>query len=168
MTCICSSFRVRSSIAERHTDDVPLSEAPTRAGYNSPLWTMDSLTFARCRLRMNLLMLLRKCCGEQFFHRGEVDRSFIPCIVGEFKCSVIRSLVCSNLIWDCVLAGKYIDGALTLPAETDGQAFSLDLEADSRTFLHPARRRIAGTRQTPSSESQFRIQALGAALENYG
>ena len=33
--------RVKASFAERRTDDVPLSEALTRAGYTSPLWTMD-------------------------------------------------------------------------------------------------------------------------------
>jgi hypothetical protein len=32
---------VKSSFAERRTDDVPLSAALTRAGYTSPLWTMD-------------------------------------------------------------------------------------------------------------------------------
>lgn len=32
---------VKASFAERRTDDVPLSEALTRAGYTSPLWTMD-------------------------------------------------------------------------------------------------------------------------------
>ena len=32
---------VKASFAERRTDDVPLSEALIRAGYYSPLWTMD-------------------------------------------------------------------------------------------------------------------------------
>lgn len=32
---------VKSSFAERRTDDVPMSTALTRAGYTSPLWTMD-------------------------------------------------------------------------------------------------------------------------------
>jgi len=32
---------VKASFAERRTDDVPLSEALARAGYTSPLWTMD-------------------------------------------------------------------------------------------------------------------------------
>ena len=32
---------VKASFAERRTDDVPLSRALTRAGYTSPLWTMD-------------------------------------------------------------------------------------------------------------------------------
>jgi transcriptional regulator with XRE-family HTH domain len=32
---------VKASFAERRTDDVPLSAALTRAGYTSPLWTMD-------------------------------------------------------------------------------------------------------------------------------
>jgi transcriptional regulator with XRE-family HTH domain len=32
---------VKASFAERRTDDVPLSTALTRAGYTSPLWTMD-------------------------------------------------------------------------------------------------------------------------------
>ncbi len=32
---------VKSSFAERRTDDVPLSRALVRAGYSSPLWTMD-------------------------------------------------------------------------------------------------------------------------------
>ncbi len=32
---------VKSSFAERRTDDVPLSQALVRAGYTSPLWTMD-------------------------------------------------------------------------------------------------------------------------------
>lgn len=32
---------VKASFAERRTDDVPLSGALTRAGYTSPLWTMD-------------------------------------------------------------------------------------------------------------------------------
>lgn len=32
---------VKASFAERRTDDVPLSQALTRAGYTSPLWTMD-------------------------------------------------------------------------------------------------------------------------------
>jgi transcriptional regulator with XRE-family HTH domain len=34
-------IHVKASFAERRTDDVPLSEALTRAGYTSPLWTMD-------------------------------------------------------------------------------------------------------------------------------
>lgn len=32
---------VKSSFAERRTDDVPMSQALGRAGYTSPLWTMD-------------------------------------------------------------------------------------------------------------------------------
>jgi hypothetical protein len=32
---------VKASFAERRTDDVPMSEALTKAGYVSPLWTMD-------------------------------------------------------------------------------------------------------------------------------
>lgn len=32
---------VKASFAERRTDDVPLSKALTKAGYTSPLWTMD-------------------------------------------------------------------------------------------------------------------------------
>ena len=32
---------VKASFAERRTDDVPMSTALTRAGYTSPLWTMD-------------------------------------------------------------------------------------------------------------------------------
>lgn len=32
---------VKASFAERRTDDVPLSEALVKAGYYSPLWTMD-------------------------------------------------------------------------------------------------------------------------------
>jgi transcriptional regulator with XRE-family HTH domain len=32
---------VKASFAERRTDDVPLSATLTRAGYTSPLWTMD-------------------------------------------------------------------------------------------------------------------------------
>lgn len=32
---------VKSSFAERRTDDVPMSHALGRAGYTSPLWTMD-------------------------------------------------------------------------------------------------------------------------------
>lgn len=32
---------VKSSFAERRTDDVPMSNALTHAGYTSPLWTMD-------------------------------------------------------------------------------------------------------------------------------
>lgn len=32
---------VKASFAERRTDDVPLSTALTKAGYTSPLWTMD-------------------------------------------------------------------------------------------------------------------------------
>jgi transcriptional regulator with XRE-family HTH domain len=32
---------VKASFAERRTDDVPLSQALVRAGYVSPLWTMD-------------------------------------------------------------------------------------------------------------------------------
>jgi hypothetical protein len=32
---------VKASFAERRTDDVPLSAALVRAGYTSPLWTMD-------------------------------------------------------------------------------------------------------------------------------
>jgi transcriptional regulator with XRE-family HTH domain len=32
---------VKASFAERRTDDVPMSMALTRAGYTSPLWTMD-------------------------------------------------------------------------------------------------------------------------------
>lgn len=32
---------VKASFAERRTDDVPLSAALTRAGFTSPLWTMD-------------------------------------------------------------------------------------------------------------------------------
>ena len=32
---------VKSSFAERRTDDVPLSEALIASGYTSPLWTMD-------------------------------------------------------------------------------------------------------------------------------
>jgi len=32
---------VKASFAERRTDDVPMSIALTRAGYTSPLWTMD-------------------------------------------------------------------------------------------------------------------------------
>jgi len=32
---------VKASFAERRTDDVPLSEAMTKAGFTSPLWTMD-------------------------------------------------------------------------------------------------------------------------------
>ena len=32
---------VKASFAERRTDDVPMSEALTKAGYTSPLWTMD-------------------------------------------------------------------------------------------------------------------------------
>ena len=33
---------VKTSFAERRTDDVPMSEALVRAGYTSPLWTMDA------------------------------------------------------------------------------------------------------------------------------
>jgi transcriptional regulator with XRE-family HTH domain len=32
---------VKASFAERRTDDVPMSEVLTKAGYTSPLWTMD-------------------------------------------------------------------------------------------------------------------------------
>lgn len=32
---------VKSSFAERRTDDVPMSTTLIRAGYTSPLWTMD-------------------------------------------------------------------------------------------------------------------------------
>ena len=32
---------IKASFAERRTDDVPMSGALTRAGYTSPLWTMD-------------------------------------------------------------------------------------------------------------------------------
>jgi len=32
---------VKASIAERRTDDVPMSHALVQAGYFSPLWTMD-------------------------------------------------------------------------------------------------------------------------------
>jgi hypothetical protein len=32
---------VKASFAERRTDDVPMSEALARAGYTTPLWTMD-------------------------------------------------------------------------------------------------------------------------------
>jgi transcriptional regulator with XRE-family HTH domain len=32
---------VKASFAERRTDDVPMSEALTKVGYTSPLWTMD-------------------------------------------------------------------------------------------------------------------------------
>ncbi len=34
-------IHVKASFAERRTDDVPMSIALTRAGYTSPLWTMD-------------------------------------------------------------------------------------------------------------------------------
>ena len=34
-------MHVKASFAERRTDDVPMSIALTRAGYTSPLWTMD-------------------------------------------------------------------------------------------------------------------------------
>lgn len=41
----CDSFfgvvHVKASFAERRTDDVPMSTALVRAGYTSPLWTMD-------------------------------------------------------------------------------------------------------------------------------
>ncbi len=33
---------VKASFAERRTDDVPMSQALIRAGYTSPLWTMDA------------------------------------------------------------------------------------------------------------------------------
>lgn len=32
---------VKASFAERRTDDVPMTEVLTKAGYTSPLWTMD-------------------------------------------------------------------------------------------------------------------------------
>jgi transcriptional regulator with XRE-family HTH domain len=35
-------IHVKTSFAERRTDDVPLSEALVRSGYASPLWTMDA------------------------------------------------------------------------------------------------------------------------------
>lgn len=38
--CFCV-VHVKASFAERRTDDVPMSEALIRAGYFSPLWTMD-------------------------------------------------------------------------------------------------------------------------------
>ena len=33
---------VKTSFAERRTDDVPMSDALVKAGYTSPLWTMDA------------------------------------------------------------------------------------------------------------------------------
>lgn len=38
---------VKASFAERRTDDVPLSSALTRAGYISPLWTLDNKSMPR-------------------------------------------------------------------------------------------------------------------------
>lgn len=35
------AVHVKASIAERRTDDVPLSDALVKAGYTSPMWTMD-------------------------------------------------------------------------------------------------------------------------------
>ena len=37
---------VKSSFAERRTDDVPMSTALAQAGYTSPLWTMDCKEYA--------------------------------------------------------------------------------------------------------------------------
>ena len=42
-------IHVKSSFAERRTDDVPLSQALVRAGYVSPLWTMDAKAFPSVR-----------------------------------------------------------------------------------------------------------------------
>ena len=36
---------VKASFAERRTDDVPMSKALVKAGYTSPLWTMDCKSF---------------------------------------------------------------------------------------------------------------------------
>jgi len=50
---------VKASFAERRTDDVPMSLAPNRAGYTSPLWTMDC----------------KSTPGEQPVNRGELGRA---------------------------------------------------------------------------------------------
>ena len=42
---------VKASFAERRTDDVPMSGALTRAGYTSPLWTMDCKSMPAVRPR---------------------------------------------------------------------------------------------------------------------
>jgi transcriptional regulator with XRE-family HTH domain len=39
------AVHVKASFAERRTDDVPMSQALIRAGYTSPLWTMDCKSF---------------------------------------------------------------------------------------------------------------------------
>lgn len=60
---------VKASFAERRTDDVPMSQALVRAGYISPLWTMDckSTPAARPKNRGEL--------GKDFSGQGKDIRS---------------------------------------------------------------------------------------------
>ncbi len=70
---------VKASIAERRTDDEPLSAALTKAGYTSPLWTMDckSMPGSHPRNRGEL----GKAEGKISDKRGdiEVKGSFTGC-----------------------------------------------------------------------------------------
>ena len=53
-------IHVKASFAERRTDDVPMSQALVKAGYISPLWTMDC----------------KSTPGENPKNRGELGRIF--------------------------------------------------------------------------------------------
>ncbi|MFQ4138025.1 BsaWI family type II restriction enzyme [Nodosilinea sp. PGN35] len=60
---------VKSSFAERRTDDVPMSHALVEAGYISPLWTMD------CKSTPSVHPVNRGELGEVFDGQGKDSRS---------------------------------------------------------------------------------------------
>lgn len=66
---IIGVVHVKASFAERRTDDVPMSQALVKAGYISPLWTMDckSMPSAKPHNRGEL--------GTVFFGKGKDARS---------------------------------------------------------------------------------------------
>ncbi len=60
---------VKASFAERRTDDVPMSQALVKAGYISPLWTMD------CKSSPSTNPINRGELGEVFIGQGVDYRS---------------------------------------------------------------------------------------------
>ena len=62
-------IHVKSSFAERRTDDVPMSHALVQAGYISPLWTMD------CKSTPSVKPVNRGELGKVFDGTGSDQRS---------------------------------------------------------------------------------------------
>ena len=74
---------VKSSFAERRTDDVPMSKALVDAGYLSPLWTMDSKSTPAVRPhnRGELGKVLEESGDNRSAKRKDIedDRYFSAC-----------------------------------------------------------------------------------------